>query len=168
MDRQRIPIRRLGYLMAGVVFLAGGWTSQARADLSYGYAEENISGLSISPAISAASSVTSSSTSGATLNGSGSSFSNALDAQQTYIGGSPQSPQNNFTRYAPGIPPVSPVGNFTRGDSQIATLTGPTNSASVVSERFLNGTGPASETGTSSVTTGLTFTTSTGGHLTIF
>jgi hypothetical protein len=163
----RIPVRRLGCLLAGVVFLMGGWTSQAKAGLAYGYAEQTISSLSIAPSISAVGTVTSTSTAGATFNGSGNSSSDTLDAPQVFIGGSPQAPQNFFSRYAPGSPPVSPDGNFTRGDSQIVSLAGPANSASVVSESYLNGTGPANETGTSAITASLLFTTTTAGSLTI-
>jgi hypothetical protein len=167
MKTPAISVRKFGFLFAGALLLSTGWTSEVRAGLSYGFAEETISHLTITPSINVGS-VTSNSTASATFNGSGSASSDPQDASQIYIGGSPPAPQNDFTRYAPGTPlPVSPVGNFTRGDSQIAALTGANNAASVVSESFLNGNGPLAETASSNVAVSLLFTTTTAGVLNI-
>lgn len=167
MKTRVIPVRRLGILFAGAVMLTAGWTSELRAGLSYGFAQETISHLTITPSISEVGSVTSNSTAAATFNGSGSATSDPLNAPQVYIGGSPAAPENDFSRYAPGNPPVSPVGNFTRGDSEIVALIGANNGASVVSESFLNGNGPLAETASSNVAVSLLFTTSTAGALNI-
>jgi PEP-CTERM motif len=156
--------RRLAWGLAAFVFLLGGWTTNLRAGIAYGYAEQTISNLTILPAINALGGVTTSTSDSATLNGSGLANSNALDAPQAYIGGTPVAPQNDFTRYAPGAIPVSPAGNFTRGDALIASLTAP-NSSSVVSESFLNTTTPTSETASSSLTASLLFTPTATGAL---
>jgi len=152
--------------LAAFVFLLGGWTTNLRAGIAYGFAEQTISNLTITPGITALGGVTTNTTDSATLNGSGSANSNALDVTQAYIGGSPAAPQNFFARYAPGNPPVSPVGNFTRGDALIASLVAP-NSASAVSESFLNTTTPTSETANSSLTASLLFTPTATGALSI-
>ena len=150
--------------LAAAVMLLGGWTSSTKADYAYGFSEQTISNLTITPTISPLSGVTTSTTSSATLNGSGPANSNALDTPQAYIGGSPAAPQNDFLRYAPGNPvPVSPVGNFTRGDAVIGSLT-PPSSASVVSESFLNTTTATVETGSSSVTASLNFSPASTGR----
>src|SRR5206468_3492293 len=105
------------------------------------------------------------STASATSNGSGPATSDLLDAPQAFIGGSP--PSNFFARYATGNPPVSPAGNFTRGDSLIASLMAP-SSASTVSESFLSGTASSTLTAGSSVAASLLFMTgATAGPLTI-
>jgi PEP-CTERM motif len=152
--------------LAAFVFLLGGWTTNLRAGIAYGFAEQTISNLTIAPTLSALGGVTTSTTDSATLNGSGPANSNALDAVQAYLGGTPAAPQNDFSRYAPGAIPVSPVGNFTRGDVVIASL-GAGNSASAVSESFLNTTTPTSETANSSLTASLLFTPTATGALTI-
>ncbi len=144
-----------------------GWGSDLKADFAYGFAEQTISSLAIVGNITGTGTVGSSTTAAATLNGSGPATSNPLDAPEAYIGGTPAAPQNDFSRYAMGTPPVSPVGNFTRGDSLIAALTGPSNSASVVSESYLNSAVPTSETGSSSVTASFAFTANANATLMI-
>jgi hypothetical protein len=166
MKRYVRSVRRSGLVLATALLLMASWAPDLQASYAYGYAEQTISSLTISPAITAASAVTSLSFAAATLNGSGPSSSNALDAPQVFIGSSP-APENFFSRYAPGTPPAGPDGNFTRGDSLIAQLTGPNNSASVVSESYLNTNTPTSEAASSSVTASLAFTTGTTGALTI-
>jgi hypothetical protein len=94
-----------------------------------------------------------------TVNGSGIANSDATDAVQAYQGGAPASPQNFFSRYAPGNPPLSPSGNFTRGDVIAGSPLG--GSRSVVAESYLDTAlagAPASETASSSQTTSFSFT----------
>jgi len=158
-------VRRLAGGLAALALMTG-LTTGARADFAYGYAEQTISNLTISPTIVPNGTVTTSTSDGATLNGSGSSAADPLDAPQTYIGGAPAAPQNFFARYAPGATPTSPAGNFTRGDVVIASLA-PPNSSSVVSESFLNTTVKTSETANSQLTASLLFTPSATGALTI-
>jgi len=161
--------RHLLRLAAGLAWLAiaGGWAATARADIAYAFAEQTISGLSITPTVTATSPVSTFTQDSSTLNGSGLSNSNPTDALQAYQGGLPAAPQNFFLRYAPGSPPVSPVGNFTRGDVAIPVLSGPTNSSSVVAESYLNGAGPQSETGSAGLGASFSFTPSATGALTI-
>jgi len=151
---------------AAVALLSG--SRDARADFAYAFATQTISGLSITPAITVTSpAVTTFTQDGSTLNGSGLANSNPLDAVQAYQGGLPAAPQNFFARYAPGSPPVSPVGNFTRGDALISSIAGPTNSSSVVAESYLNTVTPATETGSAGLGANFSFTVPTATALTI-
>jgi len=151
--------------------LATGWAADARADIAYAFAEQTITGLTITPTITVgAAGVITSTQANTTINGSGLSNSNPLDTPQAYQGGGPPAPENFFARYAPGSPPVSPVGNFTRADAAIPILSGPTNNSSVVSESYLNTASapPATtETGGSQLTASLSFTVPTATPLTI-
>jgi len=175
-------MRLLRPLAAGLALLslAGGWSSSARAAIAYGFAEQTITSLSISPAILNVTNLTASTSDGVTVNGSGVSQNAGLvgvisDVPEAYSGGLPQAPPNSPLRYAPSLPvntgtpgpndnnpPVSPVGNFTRGDAVINPLTGALNSSTVVAESYLNAAGAppaASESGTGSLRASLTFTT---------
>jgi len=151
--------------------LAASWAADARADIAYGFATQTISGLTITPTITpGAGGVVTSTQNNTTLNGAGSSTSNPLDAPQVFQGGGPPAPENFFARYAPGNPPVSPTGNFTRADSAIPVLSGPGNTSSVVSESYLNSASapPATtETGGAQLTASLTFTVPNTTALTI-
>src|SRR5690349_16042157 len=93
------PTRRLAGV-AAVLALAHVPAREARADIAYGFAEQTISGLSISPAVTAMSPITTSTQDSSTFNGSGASNSAPLDAIQAFQGGAPASPQNFFLRYA--------------------------------------------------------------------
>src|SRR5262249_9771711 len=140
----------------------------ARADIAYGYAEQTISNVMLTPASGTLGGVTITNTStqdAATLDGSGPSKSNPLDAEQAYL--EPSAPaENTFVRTAAGNPPSA--ASFTRGDVQIADIaTGPVSN--VVSESMLNqnGIGPHSETGSSTLTATVSFTPSATSALTI-
>ncbi|MDB5348967.1 MAG: sorting protein [Planctomycetota bacterium] len=142
--------------------------ADARADYAYGFASQTISGLSVTPGsggFTNVSAVTTSTNAAATVNGVGPATSHPLDAPEAYLGGGPTAPGNLFGRYAPGAVPISPVGNFTRGDALIASLLGPGNSASVVSESFLGS--PGMETAFSTVTASVTLTPTASTALTI-
>ena len=140
--------------------IVAGLTTQVRADIAYGYAQQTISNVSLTATSGTLNGVTLVNTStldGATVNGSGISKSDPLDALQTYFGpGAP--PENTFTRTALGAPPAGV--SFTRGDVQILGVGTPIASASVVSESLLNGSGPSSETANSALTATVTFTPS--------
>jgi hypothetical protein len=146
--------------------LVAGLAASARADIAYGYAEQTISNVALTPASGTLGGVTIVNTStadGATQDGSGLSKSDPIDAPQTYFGPSAP-PENTFVRTATGTNPSGT--SFTRGDVQIANLsTAPMGN--VVSESLLNGTGPHSETGNSGLTATVTFTPSATGALTI-
>jgi hypothetical protein len=164
-QRRRPPL----LLAAGLVSLAlaGGWAASARADVAYGFAEQTITNLTIAPAITATTTVATTTSASTTVNGSGVSNSNPLDTPEAYQGGSPPAPQNDYTRYAPGATPVSPVGNFTRGDAVISSLAPTANSSSVVAESYLNGVGQQNETGHGALAASLSFTIPTTSALTI-
>jgi len=161
MEKHRLRLFRR--LATGLVLfsLAGGWASDARAAIAYAFAEQTISNLSISPAIVPTTAVTITTSDGATVNGSGTSRSDALDVLQTYLGGAPPAPENFFARYAPGNPPVSPTvpTDFTRGDAAVPVPSGVGNNASVVSESYLNAANGTrtSETATSAVNASFSF-----------
>lgn len=166
-------LRPARLLATGLAFLAlaGGWVSTARADIAYGFAEQTISGLSITPTITPTSGVVTITQDSTTANGSGFSNSDPLDAAQAYQGGLPMAPPNFFARYAPGSPPVSPTTppNFTRADVAIPVLMGPGNTSSVVSESYLNSAAgpPSRETGSSALLASLSFTIPTSSALMI-
>jgi len=164
-------------LAAGFATLAllGTAATDARADFAYGYASQTISNLSLTPAAGTITfgNLLTFSQDGSTINGSGSSNSNQLDAIQAYQNAGPGGAapgQNNFNRTALGNPPAS-TNNFTRGDSQIATTAlGAITSGSVVAESFLNTAlagSPANETGSGGLGAALTFVQSTTGNLAI-
>lgn len=164
------PIRRLA-VIAVALALAHAAPREARADISYGFAEQTISGLSITPTVTLPDGITTSTQDSTTFNGSGGSNSNPLDALQSFQGGSPASGQNFFARYAPGNPPVSPTSppSFTRADALIASIASGSNSSSVVAESFI-GTGPGSptsETGSGGLSASFSFTVGTATALTI-
>jgi hypothetical protein len=147
--------------------LVTGLAGSARADIAYGYAEQTISNVMLLPAAGTLGGVTinnTSTTDGATTDGSGISRSDPIDAPQTYFGPSAP-PENTFVRTATGVNPGGP--SFTRGDVQIAGLGTGSPVGNVVSESMLNGTGPHSETGQSTLTATVTFTPSANGALTI-
>jgi len=158
-ERPRRLTRRLATALV-VLALAGGWAANARADVAYAFASQTISNITISPALTALTSNLNTNTQdGASVNGSGPSNSNPLNAPQAYLGGNPQAPQDFYGRYAPGNPPVSPTvpQDFTRGDAQIQ-FTATTNLSSSVAESYINGNGPKTETGSGGLSASFTFT----------
>src|SRR4051794_12685832 len=116
--------------------LAGvGVAPALRAAVIYSHATQTISNVTLSPTVST-SNFSTFAQDAAIQNGSGIANSDPLDAPQAYLGGAPAAPQNFYARYAPGNPPVSPAGNFTRGDSITSgTLAG---AKSVIAESYLN------------------------------
>jgi hypothetical protein len=166
--RLRRLTRRLATALVALA-LVGGWAANARADIAYAFAEQTISALSISPAGTPVGGVSTFTQDSSTVNGSGISNSATLDAPQAYQGGAPPAPENLFTRYAPGSPPVSPTtpADFTRGDVVIASLAAATNSSSVVAESYLNSATPKTETGNGGLGASFSFRPTTAGPLTI-
>ena len=152
--------------LAATAILAG-LSASVRADIAYGYAEQTISNVSLTPSTGSLTGITLVNTStldGATVNGSGVSKSDAVDAAQTYFGPSAP-PENTFTRTATGAVPGGT--SFTRGDVQITGLGTGNAATSVVSESLLNGTGPTSETANAASTATVTFTPSASGTLAV-
>lgn len=157
-------------LRSAAALLALAWAAGARADIAYAFAEQTISGVSITPAVNATSAISTFTQDSSTRNGSGVSNSAVLDAIQAYQGSGPAAPENFFARYAPGSPPGSAVGNFTRGDALIASIAATTNSSSVVGESYLNTAlagAPGSEVGNAGLGASFSFTLANSGALTI-
>jgi len=149
-------------------FLTAFCVAPARADVAYAFASQTISGLSITPAtgtFSAATPVVTITSDAATINGSGNSNSDPVDAPQAYLGANPPAPQNDFAQYATfgGVPPQSAgtlpssVGTFSRGDVLVVP-SGVGNLGATVAESYLNGGGSNSDTGASSYTASFSFT----------
>ena len=158
--------RRLALAIAAAALVAGA-TTGAKAAPSYAFAEQTISGLTLSPTVTPAGPLTTVTLDGTTLNGLGTAQSNPLNVLQAYQGGAPPAPEDFYARYAPGNPPVSPVagGTFTRGDAIIASLGQATNSSSVVAESYLPGPGTASATGAGGLNASITFLPTVAGPL---
>jgi hypothetical protein len=159
---------------AAALALAAASTGVARADIAYAFAEQTITNVAITPTVTFTTATSTSAQDSATINGSGTSASDPLDALQTFLGGTPAAPQNSFVRYATGNPPASPTTppSFTRADALITTSGQGTgiNSAAVVAESFLNTTTvghPNTETGNSGDTASVSFTLSTATALSI-
>jgi hypothetical protein len=171
MKRYSDRLRQLAAVVA-VLGLSQAIPRQARADFAYAYAEQTISGLTITPtgAVTPVGTFSSQAQDSTTFNGVGNSNSDPANPLQAYQGGLPQAPENSFMRYAPGTPPASPTTppSFTRGDV-LFTNGGGTNSSAVVAESFINtGPGsPTSETGNAGIAASLNFTLSTATALTI-
>jgi len=167
---KRFPdrLRQLAAIVV-VLGLSQATPRQAWADFAYAFAQQTITNLSVSPTVTTTFTV--SAQDATTLNGSGSSNSDAGDPLQAYQGGLPMAPQNFFARYAPGSPPVSPTAppSFTRGDVLFTGTSPGVNSSAVVSESLINtGLGsPNSETATSGLTVSGNFTLGTSSALTI-
>src|SRR5947209_3413959 len=84
-------------------FLTALCVAPARADVAYAFAEQTISGLSVTPAtgtFSATTPVATITSDASTINGSGGSNSDPVDAPQAYLGTPPPPPQNDFAQYA--------------------------------------------------------------------
>jgi len=170
-DLQARLTRRLATTLVFLA-LAGGWAANARADIAYGFASQTISAITITPTLGALSSPDVFTQAGATTNGSGPQNSSQTGSvTQAYQGGAPPSPEDNFARYAPGVPvPVSPTNpqDFTRGDARIVNFpTLATTTLSVVAESFINNVVSKSETGSGGLGASFTFVQPTTGALTI-
>lgn len=158
-------LKTLTRCLAGLALVAG-LAASARADIAYGYAEQTISNVTITPAtgtLTFSGAVVTSTTDSFTLNGSGTANSDPLDAKQSGVGALP--PENTFIRTVTGNPP-SGGSTLTRGDAVISNLGTPTVSASGVAESYLNG-GAASATGNATLTGSVAFTPSATGTLAI-
>lgn len=157
-------LKRLAPCLACLAMVAG-LAASARADIAYGYAEQTISKLSLTPAsgtLTFTDGVPTATTASYTLNGSGTSSFDKIDAKQQ--GAGPLPPENTFTRTVTGSSP-SGASNLTRGDVLISGL-GTTNAMNLgVSESFLKSSG--SETGNSELTASFAFTPTATGALTV-
>jgi len=133
-----------------------GLAAGAGADsISYAFAEQTISGVTVSGATVGA--LKTGTDSAATLGGSGIAFSDPTDAAEAFLGAAPPAPQNFFMRYAPSLAAASALGTFIRGDTAVS----PVISLSVVAESYLNGnSSPGSGHGGLDLTAPLTLSSS--------
>lgn len=134
---------------------------EAHAATAYGYAQQTITNLLVSPpsAFTGAAVNGSATTASAVINGSGLATNSPTDTLQAYQGALPAASQNSFVKYS-SAGGGAQTGDFTRGD---AVLTGAGNlftngvSGSVVAESFVSTS--ALETGSSSWQVSGTFAT---------
>jgi hypothetical protein len=154
----------VGAAVAGVLGAAGA----ARADFSYGYAQQTLSGLTITGTGLSNGTVTgSATTASAVAGGTGVATNSPTDALEAYQLSGPTATENNFTKYstAGGGPQA---GDFTRGDVVLGNrgnlFTSGAN-GSVVAESYASGTNGL-ETASGSWQLSATFT-STGSSVTV-
>src|SRR5262245_38583198 len=97
---------------------AVGASAPARAGLDYGYAEQTLSGLKVTTAVSSPTVTGTSTSAAAVVNGVGVATNGPTDTLQAYQGSLPAAPQNDFSPYSTALGgPHS--GDFTRGDAII-------------------------------------------------
>jgi len=155
-ERPRRLTRRLATALA-VFALAGGWAANARADIAYAFASQTISGITITPALTAlTSNLTTNTLDSVTTNGSGFSQSAPTDVLQAFQGLGAAPAQNTFTKTA-NPPTFAGAVDFTRSDGLIQNLQAATNVSSAVSESFLNTTGFKTETADSGLSASFSF-----------
>jgi hypothetical protein len=143
-----------------------GWLGSSKADISYSYAQQTVTGLTVTgTGLTNGTMTGTTSSAAAVVNGVGVATNNPTDTLQAYLGAAPPAPQNDFMKYsAAGGGPQ--VGDFSRGDARItgsSLFAASGMSASNVAESFIStaNTGPGLGTGTGSWSLAGTFT-STG------
>jgi len=150
--------------------LAIGWLGTSKADVAYAYAQQSISGLTVTgTGLSNGTMTGTASSASAVINGVGTATNNPTDTPEAYVGAAPPAPQNSFVKYSTqGGGPQA--GDFSRGDSLIGgtNLFGAGVSASNVAESILStaGTGTGLATGNGSWSVAGTFS-STGSSVTV-
>ena len=159
------------WLGAGAALaLALGWLGTSKADVAYSYAQQTVTGLTVTgTGLSNGAMTGTAGSASAVINGVGSATNNPTDTPQAYVGASPAAPQNDYTKYSSqGGGPQT--GDFSRGDSLItgSTLFGAGMSTSNVAESILStaGTGSGLATGSGSWSVAGTFS-STGTSVTV-
>jgi hypothetical protein len=156
---------------SAAVIVATGWLETARADIAYSYAEQTLTGVSVTgTGLTNGTMTGTASSASAVINGVGTATNNPTDTLQAYIGAAPPAPQNSYVKYSSqGGGPQT--GDFSRGD---AVLSGTTMfstagmNTSNVAETILSsaGTGSGLGTGTGSWSLAGTFA-STGTSVTV-
>jgi len=153
------------------VIAATGWVETTRADIAYAYAQQSITGLTVTgTGLTNGTMTGTASSASAVINGAGSATNNPTDTPEAYIGATPPAPQNSYVKYSSqGGGPQT--GDFSRGDALIAgsTLFGTAGMAAAnVAESILStaGTGTGLATGTGSWSVAGTFNT-TGTSVTV-
>jgi hypothetical protein len=151
---------------SAAVIVATGWLETAKADVAYSYAQQQITGLTVTgTGLSAITQTGTSTNASAVLNGVGTATNDPLDTKQAYQGASPAAQENFFSKYSTQGGGTQ-AGDFTRGDALLSTgslFRGPGMSAQNVAESIVStaGSGPgALATGSGSWSFAGTFTTS--------
>ena len=143
--------------------LVAGWNNASRADVAYGYAQQQVNNIIVSGAGIANATTTGTSTSAAAaLNGSGVSKNDPTDTPQAYVGAAPPAAQNFFSKYAvAGGGPQA--GDFSRGDALIASSNLFTTGSNTnnVAESYVTSPGSGLATGTGSWSISGSFTAPT-------
>jgi hypothetical protein len=161
------------WLGAGLgLALAIGCLGTSKADIAYSYAEQTITGLTVTgTGLSAITQTGTTTNASAVLNGSGSATNDPLDTPQAYVGASPVAPQNLYTSKWAFLGGGPNTGDFTRGDALLSTgslFRGPGMSAQNVAESILGTGGATSGLATASGSWSFAGTfTSTGPSVTV-
>jgi hypothetical protein len=97
--------------------LVAGWNNASRADVAYGYAQQQVSNIVVTgTGIAAATPTGTSTNASAAINGSGVATNNPTDTLQAYVGAAPAAPQNSYVKYGT-TGGGTQAGDFTRGDA---------------------------------------------------
>jgi len=160
-------------LMAtAAVIAATGWVETTRADIAYSYAEQTLTGLTVTGTGLAGATMTGTATSAsAVINGSGPATNNPTDTLEAYVGAAPPAPQNFFQKYSTQGGGTQ-AGDFSRGDALITgtSLFTTGMSASNVAESILNSVNtppPSLATGNGSWSLAGSFTAPTTSSITV-
>jgi hypothetical protein len=96
-----------------------GWNGVSRADIAYAYAEQTMTGITVTGTALAGATMTGTATSAsAVLAGAGDAHANPTDTLQAYVGAAPPAPQNSYVKYATSGGGTQ-AGDFSRGDALI-------------------------------------------------
>jgi hypothetical protein len=155
---------------SAAVIVATGWVGTTKADIAYAYAEQALTGITVTgTGLTNGTMTGTASSASAVINGVGVATNNPTDTPEAYVGAAPPAPQNSYVKYSTqGGGPQA--GDFSRGDSIItgSTLFGAGMNATNVAESVLNtaNTGLGLATGNGSWSLAGTFRT-TGSSVTV-
>jgi len=156
---------------SAAVIVATGWVGTTKADIAYAYAEQALTGITVTgTGLTNGTMTGTASSASAVINGVGVATNNPTDTPQAYVGAAPPAPQNSYVKYSTqGGGPQA--GDFSRGDSIItgtSIFTTAGMNATNVAESVLNtaNTGLGLATGNGSWSLAGTFRT-TGSSVTV-
>lgn len=119
-----------------------GTSAQARAGSEYGFAEQSLSALKVTTAVSSPTVTGTSTSAAAVINGLGVATNAPTDTLQAYQGALPMAPQNDYSPYSTVLGGPQ-AGDFTRGDAIItnssALFTTGTSAKNVAESRLSSG-----------------------------
>ena len=143
--------------------LVAGWNNASRADVAYGYAQQQVNNIIVTGTGIANATTTGTSTSAsAAINGSGVSTNDPTDTPQAYVGAAPPAAQNFFSKYAVAGGGTQ-AGDFSRGDALITSSNLFTTGSNTnnVAESYVTSTGSGLSTGSGSWSISGSFTAPT-------